>query len=204
MDPADTSLEAYQQLRAAACQWGDLSETQWQALASLFMPKEVKAGAHIALPGTEAHEVLFIAQGLLRFYYAAADGAEANKAFVGEDDFAGPLVAAARGLPLDYGVQALEDTLLLAAPYPAFIDLMEHDAAFERLHRTLMERLLVHKEVRTQSLLQQSAAERYRVFCEAHPDLVQRIPQYHIASYLGITDVHLSRVRRALAEHRIS
>lgn len=200
MGHADIVSDGYAPFRAVVQQWTTLSEAQEEALAKIFTPRTFEAGAHVALPGTGAHAVLFVAQGLLRFYYAAEDGAEANKAFVGEGDFAGPLVAAARGLPLDYGVQALEDTALLAAPYPAFMALVEQEAAFERLHRKLMERLLMHKEIRTQSLLQQSAAERYRVFCEAHPGFVQRVPQYHIASYLGITDVHLSRVRRALVE----
>jgi len=115
------------------------------------------------------------------------------------------LVAAARGLPLDYGVQALEPTTLLATPYPAFVALVEErEAVFGRLRQKMMERLLVHKEMRTRSLLQESARKRYLAFLDAHPDLFQRIPQYQIASYLGITDVHLSRLRRALAEERIA
>jgi hypothetical protein len=52
--------------------------------------------------------------------------------------------------------------------------------------------------MRERSFLQQTATERYLDFCERHPDLLQRIPQYHIASYLGVTEVTLSRLRSTL------
>lgn len=193
------------QLRNAVGHWIDLTESQWRALSGIFALRTLKAGAHVAEPDTGNHEILFVAEGLLRFYYAGEEGAESNKAFVAENDFAGPLVAATRGLPLDYGVQALEPSTLLAAPYPAFVALVEErEAVFGHLRQKMLERLLAHKEVRTRSLLQESARKRYLTFLDAHPDLFQRIPQYHIASYLGITDVHLSRLRRALAEERIA
>ena len=59
---------------------------------------------------------------------------------------------------------------------------------------------LIRKELRTWSLQQQRAAERYRDFLDQYPDLAQRVPQYHIASYLGVTEVSLSRLKRSLAE----
>lgn len=194
-----TMPDPQEQLRAAVTRWVPLSEAQWQALAAVFVPKTLKAREHLALPEDPTRDVLFVARGLLRFYYASEGGGESNKAFVGEGDFAGPLAAVALGLPLDYGVQALEPTTLLAASHAAFVELVGAEPAFERLSHALTERLLVHKEVRVRSLLQQSATERYLAFLSAYPDLAQRVPQYHIASYLGVTDVHLSRVRREIA-----
>ena len=69
---------------------------------------------------------------------------------------------------------------------------------FERLGRKLIESLLVRKELRTRSLLQQSAKERYLSFLETYPHLVARIPQYQLASYLGITEVSLSRLKNSM------
>lgn len=194
---ADTP-DLYHQLRETIADWVTLTDAQWNTLASIFAEKQFRKGEHVTYPGTGEHEVLYVGTGLLRFYYVGDQ--ESNKAFVAESDFAGPLVAAARGLPLDYGVQALEATRLLAAPYPDFVDLVDRSAVFGRLRQKLLERLLVHKEVRTQSLLQSSARERYLAFLDAHGDLFQRIPQYHVASYLGISDVHLSRIRRSIVE----
>ena len=76
---------------------------------------------------------------------------------------------------------------------------MESGPAFERLGRKLAEHILVRKERKARSLMLQSATERYASLVAERPDLVQRVPQYHLASYLGMTDVHLSRVRRVLA-----
>ena len=88
---------------------------------------------------------------------------------------------------------------MLATPVDAFADLMDRDPAFDRLGRKLAERILARKELRTRSLLLQSAAERYADLVRERPDLLQRVPLYHLASHLGITDVHLSRVRRQAA-----
>ena len=184
----------------AAERWTPLDEAQQRTLADAFAIREVEAQAHLVLPGATDHDVLFVARGLLRFYYPADDGRESNKAFVAEGEFAGALAAANLGLPLLYGVQALEPTTVLATPYTDFVALMEADPAFERLGRKLAELILTRKELRTRSLLLQSARERYLDFVAQHPGLVQRVPLYHIASLLGVTDVHLSRVRRELAE----
>ena len=191
--------DLYDHLRHAVARWVPLSEAQWQAFAGVFVPRALSAREHLVLPKDPGRDVLFVGRGLLRFYYADADGAESNKAFVGEGDFAGPLAAALLGSALDYGVQAIEPTALLAAPHASFVAVAESDPALGRLSHRLTERLLAHKSARVRSLLQQSAAERYLAFLGAHPGLAQRVPQYHVASYLGVTDVHLSRVRRGLA-----
>ena len=193
------SPDSTRALVSAARAWADLSDDQAAAFASLFAEREVAARALVALPGAADHDVLFVARGLLRFYYPADGGKESNKAFVAEGEFAGALAAAGLGVPILYGIEALEPTTVLSAPYTAFVALMDRDPAFERLGRKLAEFILMRKERRARSLLTQSAAERYLAFVEARPDLVQRVPLYHVASYLGVTDVHLSRVRRDVA-----
>ncbi len=194
----------HQQLRAALTEWVDLDEPQWDRLASIFEVRTVENQEHLLLPGDRVYELLFVCRGLLRFYYLADDGAESNKAFIAEDMFAGPLAASRLDLPVLYGVQALEPTTLLAARYADFAALFESHPVFDRLGRKLAEWLLIRKEVRQRSLLQQNATERYLDFIAHHPRLAQRVPQYHIASYLGITDVSLSRLRRALAQEQVS
>lgn len=150
------------------------------------------------MPGANQHEIIFVNQGLLRFYYIDEDGEEANKAFIGENEFAGPLASAVLGLPLYFGIQAVEQTQMLVAQYSDYINLFEQDLIFERLGRKLTETLLVRKELRTRSLLQQNAKERYRSFLETYPNLADRIPQYQLASYLGITEVSISRIKNSL------
>ena len=196
MDASDP----YRLLLDAAARWVTLAEPQRRTLAGLFALREVEARQPLALPGSERHDVLFVARGLLRFYYPGADGKEANKAFVREGTFAGALASAHLGVPLLYGIEALEPTTVLVAPYADFAALMDREPVFERLGRRLAEAILVRKERRTRAMLLQTATERYADFVRDHPDLVQRVPLYHIASLLGVTDVHLSRIRRDLAE----
>lgn len=201
---AKAAAALYRKMQTVVARWVNLEVPEWNVLASLFSIRKVEARAHVLLPGSNVHELLFVCEGLLRFYYPAADGATSNKAFIAEDTFAGPLAASSLGFPVLYGVQALEPTTLLVASFAEFVALFEQHPAFDRLGRKLAESLLIHKEIRARSLLQQRARERYLDFIEHHPDLVQRIPQYHIASYLGITDVSLSRLRRALARESLS
>ena len=190
---------ARQHLCAAAQQWVTLDAAQEEALAALFTLREAKARTPFEPPGSSRHDVLFVVSGLLRFYYPGPDGQERNKAFVAEGAFAGALASAHLGVPLLYGIEALERSAVLAAPYADLAALMDRDPAFERLGRKLAEMLLVRKERRTRAMLLQSATERYLDFVEHYPGLVQRVPLYHIASLLGVTDVHLSRIRRELA-----
>ncbi len=196
----DSYNEELQQLRATVSQMSDLDDAQWQQLAALFASREVAAGSHLLLPGDKVYELLFVTHGLLRFYYVDGEGGEANKAFIAENTFAGPLASSMLDLPVIYGVQAIETTRLLVCDYRKFVDLFTLDPMFERLGRTFAEQLLMRKELRMRSMLQQNARERYQDFVAQHPDLVQRIPQYHIASYLGITEVSLSRLRRSILE----
>ena len=194
----NTSTANYEQLRAAVADWVALTDRQWDTLAAIFHPRSVDDREHILLPGDHVHQLVFVCQGLLRFYYMTEEGSESNKAFIAEDTFAGPLAAFSLDLPVIYGVQALEPTTLLVADYTDFVQLFDLDPTFDRLGRRLAEWLLMRKELRTRSLLQQQAKERYLDFLQQFPDLAERVPQYHIASYLGITEVSLSRLRRNL------
>lgn len=183
----------------AALRWAPLDADRQLELASRFEVRRVAAGEALAMPGDDRHEILFVAEGLLRFYYCGADGKESNKAFVIEGEFAGAVASAQLGVPLLYGIQALEPTTVLASSYAAFSALMDADPAFERLGRKLAETILARKERKARDLMLKTASERYADLLQTRPDLVQRVPLYHLASYLGMTDVHLSRVRRELA-----
>ena len=194
------ALDPHQHLLAAAAAWVSLDEPQQRTLTDLFSVVEVGARQPLTLPGSARHDVLFVSRGLLRFYYPGKGGREANKAFVAEGAFAGALASAQLGVPLLYGIEALEPTTVLAAPYADLAALMDREPAFERLGRKLAEMILVRKERRTRAMLLQSATQRYADFVRDHADLVQRVPLYHIASLLGVTDVHLSRIRREMAQ----
>lgn len=187
-------------MERALAHWVSLNDRQWSQLAAIFQSRTVNARQNILLPQTSVHEIYFVCHGLLRFYYLSDEGIESNKAFVAENSFAGALAAMNLNLPVIYGIQALEPTTYLVAQLQDFIDLYEQDYVFERLGRKFAEWILIRKELRMRSLLQQQARQRYISFMQNYPELISRVPQYHIASYLGITEVSLSRIKRELTE----
>jgi CRP-like cAMP-binding protein len=191
-------VDIYARMRPVVNKWVRLDDDQWSRFSAIFRPRSVPAGNHILHVGDKKQSIYFISSGLIRLYYLSPDGKESNKAFGTEGMLGGPLVAAILGLPSHYGIEALEDTELLVAPVEDFTALYDEDPAFDRIGRRILEQSLVRKELRERSFLQQSATERYLEFVEKRPDLVQRIAQYHIASYLGITEVSLSRLKREL------
>lgn len=190
--------------KTAVHQWSPMSVEEWEPFRALFRPRHVQSGAFVTLPGDDAHELLFVQTGLLRFYYLTPDGKESNKAFVTAGEFAGPLASAELDLPLYFGIEALEETRLLTATFTDLRALYPTAVCYERFGRKLAESLLTRKELRMRSLLEQSATERYLSFAQQHPTLIERVPQYHIATYLGITEVSLSRIKRDLRETAVS
>lgn len=189
----------HQQMRSAIASWVEFTEPEWSRFAGLFHIRRLQEYDHFLLPDVILDELCFVCSGLLRAYYLADDGTEANKTFIVDREFAGPLPAAALGQPVVCGIQALEPTTLLVAQYADFAVLLQEHPVFGQFQHKLTTWLLSRKEMRTRSLLLGGARERYLDFVERYPQLVGRVPQYQIASFLGITEVHMSRLRRMLA-----
>ena len=190
----------YDQLRSVLQGWLELPQTQWLQLRSLFQLKTIRKHEHIIYPGTKNYPILFVYSGLLRTYYLSEDGIEKNKSFAVEDTIGGPISAFVLGLPVVYGVQALEPSTLLLAQYDDFAALFDQHPVFDRLGRKIAEQTMIRKELRERSFLLNDAKKRYLDFLKRNPDLVQRLAQYHIASYLGVSEVSLSRLKRALTQ----
>lgn len=94
-------------------------------------------------------------------------------------------------------IQALQETDALAVPMRTFLRLREQNPGWERINRRVLEELYAGKEQREFQLLTMTAAERYRRLLQDVPRIAE-VAQYHLASYLGITPVALSRIRRRL------
>lgn len=161
-----------------------------------------EARAHLHEAGEVVRNAYFICAGLVRFYYVTQDGREHNKSFAAEGQFAGALQSSGRPEPVRYFIQALEPTRTLTISLEGLDHLYAHSLVWANVGRLLMESLAVRKARREGAFLLDSAEERYRCFMEEQPALAQRLPLYHIASYLGVTDVGLSRIRRRLQRIR--
>ncbi|MET0388167.1 MAG: Crp/Fnr family transcriptional regulator [Polyangiales bacterium] len=166
-----------------------------QALA-LFAPRELARGEYLLRAGERAEHVALVVRGLVREHFVMPDGTERTKAFVLAGQPTGSLADLLSGAPSKAFIVAEEPTRLLLASYAESVALTERCPGWRRFGERLIQRLLLLKAEREYELLGMDAAERYRVFNERYPGLEARVAGRHVASYLGITAVHLSRLRR--------
>lgn len=185
-------------MRGFLSQAGPLPEADWQELERYLRPRRLERGAHFVRTGEQPTSVAFIAEGLLRLYYGRDDGREFNKSFLAAPDFVSAHEALLTGEPSRLAIQALEPTRLVVIDYAVFMSFCERDIAWERMARHFVERLYIKKARKEAALLMDSAVERYRTFLVEYGHIEARIPDYHIASYLGITPEALSRLKPAL------
>lgn len=152
--------------------------------------------------GAVAVEVLFVGPGLLRMVTADADGTARTSQFFDAGQAITDPASFLTGAPSDHWIEAVEPTILLAIPKPALSAAYDADHAIERFGRLLVEEALIGTQRRASRLLNLSVEERYETFLRTRPEVARRLPQYLIASYLGVTPEALSRVRGRIARGR--
>ena len=166
------------------------------ALSPLLVPRKFEAGSWLLTGGELAQTAFFVAEGLVRELYISDQGIEHTRAFVPEGQLTGSLLDLISAQPAVTWIQALEPTYTLAFSYRAYDALCDRHPALQRCARRHAELLYVRKARREHDMLALSARERFERFHEDNPGLDVRIRRQHVASYLGITPEHLSRLRR--------
>ena len=164
---------------------------------ALFRPTTLDKNEPWVRAGSSPKTIAFVREGLLRMFYTRDDGREVNKSFITEDGLCGALESLLDGAPTRLAIEALEPTRLLVADYARVTSFYAIDPYWERLGRIFAERLYVKKVRKEAQLLMDTAASRYERFLSEHPAVEARVPDYHIASYLGITPESLSRIKRS-------
>jgi CRP-like cAMP-binding protein len=167
------------------------------AMEALTQPRTFGAGAPLLRAGERATWIFFIHRGLVREFYVGERGEEHTRTFVGEGKMTGSLLDLLSDGPAVTWIQALEETSALAFRYRDFDALCARFPELHQLARRLAENVYVRKAWREHEMLALSAARRYDRWIEEHAALDARLSRRHVASYLGITPEHLSRLRRA-------
>lgn len=175
---------------------GALDDKACAAIAPLFSRHAVAKGEVLLNQGALWQHALLIGQGAVRLYFVRRDGREFNKNFYLEGALICPLTPAMWGEASLFGMACLEPGWVWRADATAWRRRLAEHGAWEPLQRELLARLVTHKLQREHDLLALDGRRRYAQFCERQPKLAQRIPLLHLASYLGLTDVSLSRIRR--------
>lgn len=171
-----------------------------QAELDLFprpMRLALPAGAALLQAGQQATQTAIVSEGGLREYYLLEDGTERAKSFNLPGELAGSLADLLTDAPSRTWVVAEVPTVLLVTPWSAYTALHEKSMGWQRLARRVAEDLYLRKVAREYELLALDAEGRYRKALERWPTLEDVFLQRHIASYLGVTPVHLSRLRKA-------
>lgn len=173
-------------------------EAEWQQFQALFEPRTVREGDYFIRAGEASDTLGFINSGLMRFFYQTPQGAEFNKSFCQENQFMAAYSAYLIQEPARFSIQTLEECHLLVAGLSDIVALFDQHRCWEKLGRILAEQLYIKKELREAEFLLDDAETRYLAFQKQYPGLEDRLPQYHIASYIGITPVALSRIRKQM------
>lgn len=176
----------------------NFSPEELTALTNCFSETSLLKGTYLAKDGEFASKFGFITEGTMRAFFRNNDGMEYNKTFFTENNFVGAYSSLVSGQKNRINIQCLTDCTLLLGPYKSLIKLYDQYPKIERLSRIISEQFFVNKEKREIELVMLDASERYEIFKKEHPGLSNKIPQYHIASYLGVTPTQLSRIRASI------
>ncbi len=177
----------------------DFSEDECSTFIPYLNKKVLNKGEYLLKENQKVNEIAFIEKGVLRLYYLS-DGKEINNHFFLENDYAVSYLDFLKNRPSRYYIQALDDCELLTFNAESLQIAYDSSKNWERFGRIIAESVYAIATSRFESFLFLSAKERYLQMLNDYPKFVQRIPLYHLASYLGIERESLSRIRKEIAK----
>ncbi|MEJ2112729.1 MAG: Crp/Fnr family transcriptional regulator [Flavobacteriaceae bacterium] len=169
--------------------------------ANLTSRKYLK-GQFVLQQGDVCKTSSFIIKGCTKMFYVDDDGQEHVIMLGIEDWWVSDIGSFINQTPSDFNIQCLEDTELIQFPFEKMEDIYAKIPKLERFFRKIVERGLAATQKRIIRNFSLTAKERYIIFRNSYPSIEQRIPQYMIASYLGITKEFLSKIKSQLTQER--
>ncbi|PZR29175.1 MAG: Crp/Fnr family transcriptional regulator [Citrobacter freundii] len=177
-------------------QFGDLNKKQIELLLSRVQPLEFKKDEYLSEAGKVPRYVAFVLEGVFRFCYYNNKGEEITNYFVDEGNFVVDNEKFESQIAASEYVQAVTDCKVLAFNKKDWDDISNTIVGWEMMKANMVKKCLLLAMERRGSLVAEDATTRYLSFIDAFPNLINRIPLSYVASYLGITQQSLSRIRR--------
>lgn len=175
-----------------------LNDAEKEICRSLFSPKKLRKRQYILQQEDICKNLVFVEKGMLRSYNVDEKGNEHILQFAPEGWWISDIYSFLTAEPSVYNIDALEDSELLLISNSALEQLYEQVPKFERYFRILTQANMIAMQRRLTSTLSSTTEEKYLRLLSAYPDLISRVPQHMIASYLGLTPETLSRVRKRI------
>jgi CRP/FNR family transcriptional regulator, anaerobic regulatory protein len=176
----------------------NMQDEAWKALEERFTIQYLKKGELLTAANEICREVSFINKGLLRMFYLV-DGKEISTGFMCENEYIAQYDSFITRQPSAGNIDALEDCELINLSYNDMQYIYNAYPVFEIFGRKIAEMLFIMVSSQTARLLTLNPELRYQSLLETQPFIIQRVPQYMIASLIGISPEHLSRIRKKMA-----
>lgn len=176
-----------------------LTAQTWERIFPMFKQESLFKNQFFAKENEISRKIGFLETGVVRAYFINNEGKEYNKQFFVGPSIIGAYTSLLLNKPNLIAQQALTDCLIYTCNYADLVLLFDTHQDLERLTRKIAEFYFLEKEKKEIEIVLLDASQRYIIFQNQFPDLEQLIPQYHIASYLGISATQLSRIRHQFA-----
>ncbi len=175
-----------------------IPEKEWLKFKSYLSVLHLEKNEYLVSEGDVPRKMAFVISGIFRAFYLTESGDEKTIVFRGKGK---PLSAYSSFIKNQYSkfsIQALEDSVLLYISIKDFEKLLSGDSFWQINTGKYYMNIFIEKEKREREFLSDDAETRYKNFLTEYPGLENKINHYHIASYLGISNVTLSRIRNKL------
>lgn len=168
--------------------------SEWEIFKHLFKRQEIPAKTILLEEGRISRTMFFIEKGCLRTW-VNGNGRDITTQFFFEGDKVSSIESFRSSQPSLYSIESIEPCILQTISQNDFQIVLEHSPEIEKEIQEHLFKRIIQSQKLFFSFLKNTPEQRYRELMREHPEIVQRVPQHYIASYLGITSVSLSRIR---------
>ncbi|WP_298533974.1 Crp/Fnr family transcriptional regulator [uncultured Algibacter sp.] len=180
----------------------DISEETFAKLSDIAVFRKLERGELIGKSDEIPTKIYMLISGVMRAYLDSESGKEYNKSFFMPFSFVGAFTGLIKKQPSKLVYEALTYCKVYEVEFTTFMDLCKKDINVSHLYNRILEHVFIKYEERQIELISMNATERYLKLIRKIPEIENLIPQYQIASYLSITPVQLSRIRKKLKSNK--